>query len=129
MTGSEVYEQAIGLMATPPDDAAVYKQFALSAINAALAESFSINNSMRLFLGKEELEGIPLLGALSEEIPYEEELVRSALPYGVCSKLYIDEDDMARVVYYHNLYIQFANACAKLVAGEVEDVYGGEGEA
>jgi len=128
MTANQLYEAALALMIESTATAGDYNDFALPVINSLLAETFSANNALRIKAGKEELAEIPMLNSMRDEVPYEPILLRTALPYGVCAKLVIDDDDMGKVAYYQNQYVGFVNDFVCTVPGVVVDVYGSDGE-
>lgn len=128
MTANQLYESALALMIESTATAGDYNDFALPVINGLLAETFSANNALRIKAGKEELKEIPTLSSLLDEVEYEPILLRTALPYGICAKLIIDDDDMGKVAYYQNQYVGFVNEYTSAVLGVVADVYGSDSE-
>lgn len=116
MDGNELLKRAMALYAetdTSDEDA---RELALPYINMVLAECFEVNNHIRKSKGLDELEEIPELAALTESIPYEDKLVKLALPYGVASKLYFDEgDDNSRLSMFLQEYADRVNQCDRWV--------------
>ena len=58
-----------------------------------LEETFQLNNSLRVYKGKEELPEPPWIADLTEEVGYEFEVERSLLPLGIAGDLYVDDDE------------------------------------
>ena len=96
--------------------------FELSLIHI-LPELLETENGLRRAAGREELEQAPLLGSLEEQIPYDERLLRGALPYGLAAKLVYDDGDMGKVGYFQQLYVNAVNSFAQLIPEQVVDVY------
>lgn len=92
-----------------------YQEVALPFVNMVLAECFEANNRLRRRAGKEELSELPVMSDLQETLPYEEELVRLVLPYGLAAKLIYDEQDSARLNYFLSEYSQRLERCDRWV--------------
>lgn len=82
MTANEVHEAALALLFENRATAGDYNTFALPLFNLLLPELLETENGLRRAAGREELEQAPLLGSLEEQIPYDERLLRGALPTG-----------------------------------------------
>lgn len=122
MTADTLYQNALALIVTDKADSSDYTAFAPAVINLLLAETFEINNSLRVSKGLQPLESAPQISSLSEEPDAESELLRTALPYGICAKLLVD-DDISRAVYFQNQYALAVKECDRCVGGTVSDVY------
>jgi len=96
-------------------DLSGYCDLALPFVNMLLNECFETNNRIRRRNGKEGLLSAPVLTNLYEVIPYEEQLVRLALPYGLAAKLIYDEQDSARMNYFMSEYTSRVNRCDRWV--------------
>ncbi|MDO4566401.1 MAG: hypothetical protein Q4B42_03625 [Oscillospiraceae bacterium] len=123
MTSYGLLDAALALLLTNRGLASEYVEYAAPLINMLLAETFEINNSLRLSKGLAELEAPPCISSLEEELPCEEELLRSALPQGLVAKLIMDDGDMSRVAYFQNQYVNAALDAGKYAARPIEDVY------
>lgn len=111
MTGEQLLKRAAALISeTDTED---YKEIALIQINILLDETWKQNNRMRKAAGKDEMTARVDLESLGEEIPWEEELVRSALPWGLAAKLFFEEDDNARLSMFNEEFANRLNACDK----------------
>lgn len=110
MTGEQLLKRAAALISeTDTED---YKEIALIQINILLDETWKQNNRMRKAVGKEEMGRVDL-ESLGAEIPWEEELVRNALPWGLAAKLFFEEDDNARLSMFNEEFANRLNACDK----------------
>lgn len=128
MTALQLLNGALALLGTTSTLSPDYSQYALPLINLLIAETFDVNNTIRLYKQKEELAEIPSISTLEDTMPTEEELNRSAFIYGLCSKLLLNDDDMARVSYFQNMCASEIDAAVKGVPRGVIDVYGGTSE-
>ena len=118
MTGTELTMRALALFSeTEIED---YRELALTHINILLDETWKQNNRMRRKAGLEEMKERLQLGGLDDDITYEAELVRQALPYGLAAKLYFDEEDNARLSMFNEEYANRLNACDAFVVESVK---------
>jgi hypothetical protein len=62
---------------------------------------------------------------MNEELPYEPEVLMTALPYGICEKYADSDGDTTRTGYFNSLYVNAVNYCQRGIsqAGGVEDLY------
>ncbi len=127
MTAVTLLDNALALLATTRAESPEYTQFALPLINVLLAETQGYDNSIRAYKGLAEQREVQRIEALSDELPAQDELSAAALVYGLCAKLLLDEDDMARMAYFNNAYVSALADASKFVAVPVADVYGGDG--
>ncbi len=128
MTALQLLDGALALLGTSSSLSPDFLQYALPLINLLIAETFDVNNTIRLYKNMSELEEIPTVSDMQETLPTEPELNRSAFIYGLCSKLLLNDDDMVRVAYFQNMCASEIDAAAKGVLGSVTDVYGGSDE-
>ena len=89
MTGPALLSLTLPLMFS--SDAAEYPD-ALPVINLLLADTFAVQNSILLSSGEEALSAIPQISALTDALPYEDEINRNILPYGLAGYLYMEDD-------------------------------------
>ncbi len=123
MTAQQLLNTSLSLMSE--DSAEDYEAFAIPLINVLLAETFEVNNGLRIFNGKEPAASLQLVTNLTDTLEVEDILASSALPYGLASKLLFDDDDMNRMGYMTNQYANAVNALAKCNPKPIVDVYGG----
>ena len=115
MDGNELLKRAMALYAETDTNDEDVKALSVPYINMVLAETFDVNNRMREYAGKEPLESIPEIASLDDTIQYEDKLVKLALPYGLASKLYFDEDDNPRLTMFLQEYSDRVNQCDRWV--------------
>lgn len=123
MTAKEVYSTALALLFETEESAGDYNAYALPLLNLLLPELFDINNSILQAEGIDKLKAIPQLENLEDEIPYDERLLRNALPYGLAAKLVYDDNDMGKVGYFQQLYVNAVNSFLRIQPEMVVDIY------
>ena len=74
-------------------------------------ENFDLNNQLRKFKGKEELEKAPIIVQDEDDLQYEEEICREVLSNGLACKFFID-DDLSKFNIFNTFYL---NAQAKYI--------------
>lgn len=127
MTAATLLDNALALLLTTSSQTPEYTDSALPLINMLLAEVTPANDMLRAQKGLAP-SGVPLLADNMEApLACEEELARAALPYGLCAKLLMDDDDMAKVAWFQNQFVQAAWDSAGVVAAPVADCYPGGG--
>lgn len=125
MTGQDIYELASSFLYEIDGEDEDSKRFAVGFINILLQETLNCENSMRLFKGLETLDEAPYIKNLSEEIPYQPELTRVALPYGVASWFFQEALDNFQAENYRSKYLAAVTEASKFNEGIAEEVYGG----
>lgn len=76
----------------------------LTWMNTLLADCYGAEQNSRQAEGKELLTEIPTVHAMTDEVPYNDMLVRYALPYGIEWK-YAEQDlDANRAIQYRAMY-------------------------
>ncbi|MEA4912180.1 MAG: hypothetical protein VB092_06190 [Oscillospiraceae bacterium] len=128
MTAITLLDNALALLATTRALSPEYVQYALPLINILLAETAPYDNSIRAAKGLAEAQDAPEITALSDTLPAQPELCAAALAYGLCARLLLNEDDMARMAYFNNAYISALEDAARFVPAAVTDVYGGDAQ-
>jgi hypothetical protein len=122
-TVQELYDLAKSTMFEKPTSKD-YDNYIIPWLNVLLQENFNLNNHLRIKHGKTELDATPWLTALTDVVPYEVEMTREILPYGLAANFFID-DDLSK---YDILYRYYQNMQSKYSWGievTVEDTYGG----
>lgn len=76
---------------------------------------------MRLHKGKEPLREAPDILEAEEEIPYEEEIVRKILPYGIAANLYAEDDENGITNVYRERYLSLLQEIGFAEFAEVEE--------
>ncbi len=126
MTGNEIFETALSYISQTSEESEDIAVFAPLWLNVLLAECFEVENTLRKSKGLSQLTEVPKVTAetMDIEIPYQAELVRIALPYGLASDIYRDDEDNYRVKKFRDLYISALEEATRCTMTVVEDVYG-----
>ena len=122
MTGRELLESALALMAEDMQDAADYEKQAPALIRLMLTELFDLNNSVLVSKEKAPLVQAPTIADLAAQIEYEDEIVLGVMPYGLAAKLSLD-DDRAKAAYFNAEYLEKRRYYLKTVFSDIVDIY------
>ena len=127
MTANELFTLALSFLSEKPPGSV--QEYAIGWLNILLSECLKYENAIRRSRGEEELEKAPLLQNFEEEIPYCDEILMSALPYGLASFFYVDDENDFRAENNRARYISALDDLTILSPVPIEDVYGGEDSA
>ena len=128
MTGNEVFRLALSLLIGKPADYQDPQEYALMWINLLMEEALPYENSILIAEGEEPFTATPYIENMEEEIPYHDSIVRVALPYGVASYCWIDDDKMNESELYRARYIAALNDAKKYIPSSILDAYAGDEE-
>lgn len=120
MTVNDIYTAALALLGEFPEQDSESVTVMISLLNTLIADCFDINNTLRIYKGKEKLDDIPFIESLDDEVVYEPELCRDGLVYGLASLLIL-EDDTDRASFFDFRYQQ-----KKLQYNKMENIDSGE---
>ncbi len=104
VTAEKLFELCAGIFGEHGSDCAVWRNGFLGMLNSILAECWDLENGIRLANGKEELKEPIIVGAFSDEIDYDENLLLSCAVWGVCALLASSDDDNVRAGYFNNKF-------------------------
>lgn len=124
MNAQELFDYAVGIAGISANNAQNYLTTYIHQLNATLAETFKLENNNRLFKAVAVLDAIPYLTALTDIVPYQDNIVRNVLPYGILTHLQLSDDDVIKTGYYQSRYIDNARIESKMIEQDIEDVYG-----
>lgn len=95
MTATEVFALAAGYLTQSVEDSEDLAPFVPGWLNVLLAECLPTENQLRRFEGQDELPAAPRVTAetMGAPLPYHEDILRTALPYGLASDFYRDDDN------------------------------------
>ena len=125
VTANDVYTLALSFLGERPADNDMKNYYAIPWLNMLLHECLPYENSMRAFNGTAKLLTAPTLTALTDTIDYQDSITRVALPYGLASLVFQDDDNEYRAEKYRNLYTSALSECQKTKERDVAQ-YGGE---
>lgn len=127
MTGNEVLKLAYDIMSEEESSNSEFTAFAPGILTVLLAETFAVNNNLRQSKELPVLTEIPMVTAdtMGEDLPYEQEILRTVLPYGLCEKYADGDGDTVKTGYYNSLYVNATNYCLRGIPQEngVIDLY------
>ena len=124
MTVRECYEQAVSIISEVPGDNVDMQKFAVIWCNILLAETLPYENAFRRGKGLSEIEKVPKVEKESDEIPFNDTMVRAAFPYGMARWILRENDDISGSHEYYQLYTVALSESVPLLYGDVTDVYG-----
>lgn len=121
MTAHELLDVVLALLfaADDADERDYYQPLFLSQLNLKLAECFARNNALREFRGKEPLPAPPHISAMTNEVPYEDELALLAFPYGIAGELFAPDDETGIANFYRQRYMDFLGDAQRAFFREV----------
>lgn len=111
-TAEKIIKDAISLF--DENNSNDYIRIGMTALNTILEETFSINNGIREIKGLLPLDESPDIESLSDIVPYEKELIKRAIIYGVASAVYWKDGDSETFAMLHEKYVNGCNALRKV---------------
>ena len=126
MTADDIYGAALALMAESRDKAKGYQDKVVPLTNLLLATAYPAEQALRRARGHPPLAALPRIATEGEELPYREELLAGALPYGLAGMLVMD-DDPGKANYFNAVYDAALAALSPADFVPVADCYGGDG--
>ena len=124
MTADDLYGAALALMAESRDRAKGYRDKLVPLVNLLLAGAYPAEQALRRARGHPPLAALPRIATEGEELPYREELLAGALPYGLAGMRVMD-DDPGKANFFNAM---FDTALAKYSPADFEEIvdwYGG----
>ena len=122
-TADAIFDSVIGLMFAGASDKEDYRDGFIRILNMVLEECFEVNNALRRKRGREELEEPPVIAAAEDPVPYEFELTRSVIPYGVAGTLYVDDDETGISNVYRERYAEGLAETGYMYPDAVKEVW------
>ena len=106
MKADKIFDTVIGLMFSDQKDKSNYESMFCPILNLITAECFTVNNILRRRNELEPLTEIPFAEDLEDDIPYEDEMLRKIMPYGIAAQLYSEDDENGITNVYREKYMQ-----------------------
>jgi len=124
MTVLELFTLGMGQLAEPVDDNPVIRdRFMIGWTNIILHEALDAENSIRRNLAETELTSAQTVTSSSDVLTYHDQLLYSALSYGIAAQAYVDDDNDYRSNKYRQMFISGLEDCSKATYETVEDAY------
>lgn len=123
MKVKEIYETAVSFIPERPEDNPELRKFAVPWCNFLLAEALPYENAFRRGKKMPELGAPAKVISDEDEVPYNENLVSRAFPYGMARWIFRENDDVAGSHEYYSLYVNACREAIPLVIEEIKDIY------
>ena len=123
MTANQLYKATLAVMSENESNASSYNEFVVPNINLLLSELFDAENSLRVASGANILINIPEIATLNDELPYQELICRTVMPYGLAVYLSLGDDEYSKAGFYDSRYQVAKLKYSKANYVEVEDHY------
>ena len=105
--GAALLDDALGLLGVDGADAGDYATRALSSVNRLLVDLFELNNAALEANGQPALSSLPTAASLATALPYQGEIVKNVMAYGLARDLGLTENSA------NNAYLAGAYDAAK----------------
>jgi len=124
MTAQQLFDLTVGIMGVTPANATSYTDTIIPQINTILANTFSLENNNREYAGLVELTVIPTVAALSDNLTYQDNVLRNVVVYGLAQLLSLSDDDTIKAGCYETRYGENYAKARKTIAEDQTDYYG-----
>jgi hypothetical protein len=124
MTVNEAYKIALSLDDTTTEQDDSLRPHMVNYTNLFLTETFRNENAIRLMNKRPTLKAIPYVYSINDSIPYDEELVRSGLPFFIASQIAKSDADNAWASRYYEMYINAVRDVTPFIDEPNIDVWG-----
>lgn len=122
MTVKNIYLLSLALMNMTEDDADYEDSTILGMLSVMANEVLDVSNSIAKRTGRNETQNVGVFKTMSENVPLEDKICQSVLPYGLAAKLML-EDDTTMASYFNAEYNQRLAQYMKPASTSIEDVY------
>lgn len=122
MTVKNIYLLSLALMNMTEDDADYEDSTILGMLSVMANEVLDVSNSIAKRAGRNETQSVSVLKTMSENVPLDDKICQSVLPYGLAAKLML-EDDTTMASYFNAEYNQRLAQYMKPASTSIEDVY------
>ena len=126
MTINEAYVTALSLDDTTTEQDDSLKVHMVNYTNLFLVETFRNENAIRKMNGRPILHAIPSVHDLGDSVPYDDEMVRSALPFFLASQIKLTDANNAWASRYYDMYLNAVNEVTPFIDEPTFDVWGKE---
>ena len=109
MTVRDIYILGAAMVGDRENDGRDERDFSVPYMNILLQEAFNCENSMRERDGQSLLLTAPIISSIDDEVPYHDELVRAAMPYGLAWKYQQEAGNNGLASQYRNMFIDAVN--------------------
>ena len=124
MTVNEAYKIALSLDDTTTEQDDSLRVHMVNYTNLFLNETFRNENAIRKMNHRPLLKAIPYVYSINDSIPYDEEMVRSGLPFFIASQIKLTDENNAWASRYYDMYLNAVNAVTAFIDEPNIDVWG-----
>jgi len=124
MTLNEAYQVALSLDDTTTTQDDSLRPHIVNWTNLFLVETFRNENAIREYYGRPLLKAMPSVSSMTDSVPYDDELVRSGLPFFLASQVAKTDADNAWASRYYDMYMNAINTITPILNTENKDVWG-----
>lgn len=123
MVANKILKTATAFMFESPTNDVDFHKFFPALLNLVVAEALPYENAYRAANGMDELLSAPVVDSVDSEVDYCDEICRIALPYGVASYFWQDENNEYRAQDFRNRFIDALKEAARAVETDAVDAY------
>lgn len=123
MTANQLYRTTLAIMSENESNASSYTEFVIPNINVLLSELYDTENSLRASNSEVLLTEIPEITQLTDELPYNEQLCRTVMPYGLAVYLSLGDDEYSKAGFYDSRYQTSKLKYSRANYAAIEDHY------
>ena len=124
MVVNEAYKIALSLDDTTTEQDDSLRPHMVQYTNLFLVETFRNENAIRKMNHRPLLRAIPSVSSVNDSIPYDDEMVRSGLPFFIASQVAKSDADNAWASRYYDMYMNAVNAVTPFIDEPNIDVWG-----
>lgn len=123
VTADMLFNRTLALMFEDASSKEDYPGF-MDILNIFLAELFLQNEGLRALRGLKKMDRPPVIGKLTEVVPYEHELTGNILPYGLAGRLIGEENPSLGANYTNKYEYERDRMITRATIEPIVDVYG-----
>lgn len=128
MTAQQLYDLTVGMMGITPSNATSYNDTIIPQMNTILAQTFTLENTVRAYKGLTELTTIPTVSALTDTLTYQDSVLKNVVLWGLARLLALSDDETIKASFYGQQFADGYNSENKLIASEIVDYFGEDDE-
>ena len=111
MTGLQIYNMASAMLYEDTGTNIKEERYSVHFLNRLIAEAYMVEQNMREAEGSELLTEIPWVDTIEQEIPYHEQMLRTAFVYGLAMHYWQEELDTYQAETCKAEYLAALNDC------------------
>ena len=126
MTAENLFDLIVGTMGLMPSNASTYRETYIPTLNTILSQTLGLENVNREYKGLTLLEESQKVTSLSDELTYQDNVLRNVVAFGVAQLFALSDDDTLRSGFFEQRYADGMNQEDKTIMGDIKDWYGNE---